>query len=96
MNSRMLGWANYYSYGTLSARVHEAWIALVHTGLRRLAPQAHVKVAVGERDGSRTRLLYEELGLVQPLAMVLATRRVEAGGESCPRAGCGKSARPVR
>jgi RNA-directed DNA polymerase len=93
VNSRMLGWAFYYSYGTIS-RTYKKVDRLVADRLRNWLRRRHVL------DGRGTRrfpdeVLYTVYGLVR-LRDVLAIRRSQARGESSPRAGCVSCARPVR
>jgi RNA-directed DNA polymerase len=93
VNSRMLGWAFYYSYGTIS-RTYRRVDRLVATRLRGWLRRRH------GMDGRGTRrfpeeVLYTAYGLVC-LMDVLANRRSQARGESSPRAGCVNCARPVR
>ncbi|MGH7427072.1 MAG: group II intron maturase-specific domain-containing protein [Candidatus Methylomirabilaceae bacterium] len=93
VNSRMLGWAFYYSYGTIS-RTYKKVDRLVAQSLRAWLRKRHVVPGRGTRRFS-DQVLYQQYGLVR-LMDVLALRRSQARGESSPRAGCGKSARPVR
>jgi RNA-directed DNA polymerase len=93
VNSRMLGWAFYYSYGTIS-RTYKKVDRLVSQCLRAWLRKRHVVQGRGTRRFPDA-VLYKEYGLVR-LLDVLATRRSQARGESSPRAGCVSCARPVR
>ena len=93
VNSRMLGWAFYYSYGTIS-RTYRRVDRLVATRLRGWLRRRYGMQGHGTRRFPE-EVLYTAYGLVR-LLDVLATRRSQARGESSPRAGCVNSARPVR
>jgi RNA-directed DNA polymerase len=93
VNSRMLGWAFYYSYGTIS-RTYKKVDRLVADRLRGWLRRRHGMDGRGTRRFS-DEVLYTVYGLVR-LLDVLAIRRSQARGESSPRAGCVSSARPVR
>lgn len=93
VNSRMLGWAFYYSYGTIS-RTYKKVDRLVADRLRGWLCRRHVVPGRGTRRFPN-EVLYSVYGLVR-LMDILATRRSQAQGESSPRAGCVSSARPVR
>ena len=93
VNSRMLGWAFYYSYGTIS-RTYKKVDRLVSQRLRAWLCDRHRVEGRGTRRFS-DQVLYGEYGLVR-LMDVLAARRSHARGESSPRAGCVSRARPVR
>jgi RNA-directed DNA polymerase len=94
VNSRLLGWANYYSYGTRS----EAY------GVVDRAVAVKVRAWLCKRfrvDGAGTQrfpdaALWGAYKLVRLQSILAASRRSKAPGEARPRAGCGKSARPVR
>jgi RNA-directed DNA polymerase len=93
VNSRMLGWAFYYSYGTIS-RTYKTVDRLVAQRLRGWLRKRHAVAGRGTRRFP-DEVLYAQYGLVR-LMDVLATRRSHARGESSPRAGCVNCARPVR
>jgi RNA-directed DNA polymerase len=93
VNSRMLGWAFYYSYGTIR-RTYKKVDRLVANRLRGWLCRRHGVAKHGTRRFPN-EVLYGQYGLVR-LMDVLASRRSQARGESSPRAGCGSSARPVR
>lgn len=93
VNSRLLGWANYYSYGTVS-NAYKRLDRLVARRLRIWLRRRHVMAGRGTRRFS-DEVLYTEYGLAR-LLDVLATRRSQSRGESSPRAGCVSCARPVR
>jgi RNA-directed DNA polymerase len=93
VNSRMQGWAFYYSYGTIK-RTYEKVDRLVANRLRGWLCRRHGVAKHGTRRFP-DEVLYSAYGLVR-LTDVLATRRSHARGESSPRAGCGSSACPVR
>jgi hypothetical protein len=92
VNRAMWGWMNYFSYGTL-------W--KTYTKLDRFL-QARVrgwlvhKHRVGGRGECRypAPYIYETLGLVRPTTVLGQRARLQR--EPGPRAGCGKTARPVR
>ena len=93
VNDRLLGWAFYYSYGTIS-RTYNRVDRLVSRALRAWLRKRHRLRGRGTRRFS-DQALYHQYGLVR-LMDVLKARRSHARGESSPRAGCVSSARPVR
>jgi RNA-directed DNA polymerase len=93
VNSRLLGWANYYSYGTLS-RAYGVVDRAVAIRVRAWLCKKHRIEGVGTRRFP-DQVLWGALGLVR-LQTLLAAQRSNASGEARPRAGCGRSARPVR
>ena len=93
LNRMLVGWANYFCLGPVS----KAYRAVDrHTG-RRLRQWLCRKHKVQGRGSSRypDEYLYQELGLVR-LRLRDAQLSVGERMSPCPRAGCGKSARPVR
>lgn len=78
VNSRMLGWAFYYSYGTIS-RTYKKVDRLVADRLRGWLRRRHVVQGRGTRQFS-DEVLYKQYGLVR-LVDVLARRRSNACGE---------------
>jgi len=93
LNQRLLGWANYFSYGTIA----EAYQVVDHYStctLRRFLSRRHKVPGHGTRQFPDGRL-HAEYGLVR-LTDVLRRRRSNAPGETSPRAGYGKTVRPVR
>ena len=95
INHRLRGWANYYSYGTLSIPYRRV-DRLVSGRLRRWLCRRHKVAGRGTR-----RFPDEALYGLRPTPLLslqerLSTQRSHAQGESSPRAGCGKTARPVR
>lgn len=92
INQKLAGWANYYSYGTISA-AYRHLNDLVRKRFRRWLCRRHKVQSRGLRRFPDREL--QAMGLLD-LERLLVTRRSNARGESSPRAGCGKSARPVR
>ncbi len=92
MNQKLAGWANYYSYGTLSV-AYRRLNTLVRNCFRRWLCRRHKVRGRGLRQFPDEAL--HRMGLLD-LERLLVTRRSHAGGEARPRAGWGKSARPVR
>ena len=94
LNRMLLGWANYFCLGPVS-RAYRAIDRHVRQSAPSVACAGSTRCRVGGRHGSPTEYLHDELGLVR-----LSARTAELPvGESvspCPRAGCGKTARPVR
>lgn len=94
VNQRLRGWSGYYSYGTLTP----AYRLLDGLVVRRLRAWLCRRA---KADGRGTRRypdqrLYQEFGLMNLVSTLAAKRRSKARGEASPRAGCGKTARPVR
>jgi RNA-directed DNA polymerase len=91
VNRVVRGWLNYFSYGTLWKTYHrlERFLQL------RVRGWLVHKHRVGSRGESRYPAdhIYDHMGVINP-SQVLVSRKPQA--EPDPRAGCGKSARPVR
>jgi RNA-directed DNA polymerase len=94
VNSRLLGWANYYSYGTLSDAYGVVDRAVADKVRAWLSRKFRVEGAGTRRFPDET--LWGAFKLVNLRSVLAAQRRPKAHGEARPRAGCGKSARPVR
>ena len=92
VNRRLRGWMNYFSYGTLWKTYHR----LERFAQQRVRGWLVHKHRVGSRGECRYPVdyIYGTLGLVY-LTESLATRAC-LKEKPDPRAGCGKSARPVR
>ena len=91
MNNVLRGWANYFSYGTLSPAYRVVHRHAVH----------RVRQWLGRKFKIQGRGYYQfsDQHLTQMGLLNLTTLRHHPRTrppESCPRAGCGKSARPVR
>ena len=93
LNRLLRGWSNYFGYGT-RLQAYRAVDNHVHDHVRHFLAKRHKVQSRGSRHFPR-ELVFGEIG-------VLALRRVHLGprrglrGETSRRAGCGKSARPVR
>ena len=93
MNRTLRGWANYFSVGTVSTGVSSD---------RRYAAAACVGGCRYKHKGQgRTGSAYQSRTSTSLRDSYVCTRlgrgpSVGEGMSSCPRAGCGKSARPVR
>jgi len=98
LNRQLRGWANYFSLGP----VHQAYRAVDRYVTDRLRRWLCRKHGVRSRKTSwpSYQYLYHTLGLVQlPRLPTTSRGRTHEGPRihnPCPRAGCGKSARPVR
>jgi RNA-directed DNA polymerase len=92
LNRKLVGWRNYFSVGTTS-QVYGSLDSYLFHRLRQWWCRKH---KVRNRRDSRFScpFLYEQLGLVRLRAA--KPRSVGEGVKLNPRAGCGKTARPVR
>jgi len=97
VNQTLNGWANYFSYGTIS-RAYCRLDYLVNQRYRRWLCRRHKVVGKGTRRFPDAALYAPRghLALVCLGKALSRRRRSHACGETSPRAGCGKSARPVR
>jgi RNA-directed DNA polymerase len=92
LNRILVGWGRYFSIGA-AQHACEANDAYLFQRLRQWWCRKHK--ARNRRDSRfSARFLYQQLGLVQLRAMT--PRSVGEGVTFDPRAGCGKTARPVR
>lgn len=93
LNRMLVGWSNYFCLGAVSKAYHAVD---QHAGyrLRQWLCRKH-KVRSGGTARFSDEYLYQTLGLVQ---LTRADSQLSVGGGMIPgpRAGCGKSARPVR
>jgi len=92
VNIVLRGWANYFSYGTLGP----AYRAVHRHAVHRVRQWLGRKFKIQGRGNDRfpDQHLTQRLGLLN-LATPTSNPRTRTPA-SCPRAGCGKSARPVR
>ncbi len=92
VNRVVRGWLNYFSYGTL----WKTYTQLERFLQGRIRGWLVHKHKVGSRGECRypASYLYETLGLIYSPGVLRARARLR--NEPGPRAGCGKSARPVR
>lgn len=91
VNQIVRGWLSYFSYGTLWKTYKRLERFLQH----RVRGWLVHKHRVGSRGECRypPDYIYDRMGVINP-SQVLVSRKPSA--EPGPRAGCGKSARPVR
>ncbi|MEF8770199.1 group II intron reverse transcriptase/maturase [Candidatus Accumulibacter contiguus] len=93
LNRKLIGWANYFCLGSVSP-AYRAINTHVTQRLRRWLCKKH-KVSGTGWARYPNQYLYEKLGLVNLPARTHDLPWAKSM-MSCPRAGCGKSARPVR
>ena len=93
LNRTLRGWANYFQVGAVT----KAYRAIDNYTTARLRRWLRHKYQVQGRRGGSYPLshLYGHFGLVR-LTRAWARRVVDESVKSCPRAGCGQSASPVR
>ncbi|MCE9529479.1 MAG: group II intron reverse transcriptase/maturase [Planctomycetales bacterium] len=92
VNTVLRGWANYFSYGTLSPAYRVVHRHAVHRVRQWLGRKFKIQ-GRGYYQFS-DQYLTDQLGLLNLTTLVPRSRKRPPA--SCPRAGCGKSARPVR
>jgi len=92
VNYVLRGWANYFSYGTLSPAYRVVHRHAVHRVRQWLGRKFKIQ-GRGYYQFSDQHLT-QNLGLLNLLTYRTSSRMRPPA--SCPRAGCGKSARPVR
>ena len=91
LNRSLVGWANYFCLGPVSKAIRR----LTHTRTATAASVVVQKHKCGAGDHALPRrVLPRALGLVTPGRLRSAFRGRKH--DACPRAGCGKSACPVR
>ena len=86
------GWLDYFDYGTLW-KTYSRLERFLQTRIRGWLVHKH---KVGSRGECRypAEYIYERMGIINPTQLLAARARLQK--EPGPRAGCGKSARPVR
>jgi len=94
LNLKVAGWANYYSYGTRS-KAYRTLDGLIVRQVRKWLCRRYQVRGRGTREFS-DEVIYRQFGLIRLRASLAEERRSNASREISPRAGCGKSARPVR
>jgi hypothetical protein len=92
VNRVLRGWLNYFSYGSLWKEYNELQ-RFLQTRIRGWLVHKHRVENRGECRYPAT-YIYGTLGLVDPTGVLQLRARLRK--EPGPRAGCGKSARPVR
>jgi RNA-directed DNA polymerase len=90
---QLRGWANYFSYGTLR-RAYRAVEQHVDESVRHFLRRRHKVAGQGSRRYS-TKWIFRSLGFERLQALKVQSP-AWAYRETSRRAGCGKSARPVR
>ncbi len=94
LNRMLRGWSGYFDYGTCTP-AYRAIDNHVVTRARRFLKQRHKVPSRGTRRFSKVTV-FGELGVLQLCTSSPGGQRRGPGGEAGRRAGCGKSARPVR
>ena len=94
LNRKLVGWANYFRLGPVT-KAYERVNRHVCQRLRRWLGRKHGSAGGGYYRYSDRRI-YADLGLIQLTWARFGLPRANAEKNLCPRAGCGKSARPVR
>jgi hypothetical protein len=94
LNARLRGWSNYFRVGT----VVKAYVTVMHHVRRRLRRWLCAKHKVRGSGWNRfsDAYLHGELGLFLFPGCAYYDPCAKTMRKSCPRAGCGKTARPVR
>ena len=93
LNRLLRGWANYFCLGTVTKAYRKVTAHACHRLRQWLVRKHKVQGSKWSRYGDR--YLHETLGLLR-LERRPASFSCASGCLPCPRAGCGKSARPVR
>ena len=95
LNRMLDGWANYFCLGPVSQAYRARGSATLGSRLRQWLCAEAQGAGPGNSRVSRTSTCTTSLGLVR-LTHADAQLPVGERVSPCPRAGCGKSARPVR
>jgi len=92
INRLLVGWSNYFQVGT----IYRAWGSVDHYVFHRLRQWWCRKYRIRNRRDARfsAEYLYQQMGVICLRDLYAASR--ERKRNSGPRAGCGKTARPVR
>jgi RNA-directed DNA polymerase len=92
LNLVLKGWGNYFRLGSVS-KAYRAVDGHARHRLRQWLCHKH-KVKGHDRNRFKDEYLYQKLGLFRLCASALICRG-RKHKQPCPKAGCGKSARPV-